>query len=123
MFLEYLPEPHTQWFGLCAGVLDDQDFVALRAFVRSYQPHLEHGNQFRFIMHVVMLPQICTRDIIAEGTIASEIATNHVGADVLICPAERSSANSHQLRTCRASLDWADEDICPYAFDPPSGWA
>ena len=90
MFLEYLPEPHTQWFGSCAGVLDDQDFVALRAFVRSYQPHLEHGNQFRFIMHVVMLPQICTRDIIAEGTIASEIATNHGGA--MSSSARRSEA-------------------------------
>ncbi len=91
VFLEYLPEPVAQWFGFAAGALDDEDFVALRAFARSGHPHLERGNQFRLIMHVVMLPQICTRDIIAEGTIVSEIATNHVGADVLICPVERSS--------------------------------
>ena len=43
-----------------------------------------------------------------------EIVTNYVGADVLICPAEQSSAISLHARTCRASLDWADEDICPY---------
>jgi hypothetical protein len=44
----------------------------------------------------------------------ARIITNHVGADVLICPAERSSAIFENLKTCRASLDWTDEDICPY---------
>ena len=41
--------------------------------------------------------------------------TNHVGADVLICPAERSSAFFWlPAKICRASLDRTDEDICPY---------
>ena len=45
--------------------------------------------------------------------------TNHVGADVLICPAERSSAILvmfwSRSKNRRASLNRADEDICPYA--------
>ncbi|MGC2182595.1 MAG: hypothetical protein WA637_04895, partial [Terriglobales bacterium] len=40
-----------------------------------------------------------------------------------ICPAEQSCAGfclaailSQSLKTCRAALDRADEDICPYAL-------
>ena len=42
--------------------------------------------------------------------------TNHVGADVLICPAKRSSAVAcfRSGKNCRAAFDWTDEDICPY---------
>ena len=43
-----------------------------------------------------------------------ERLANSVGTDVLICPAERNSAVGWG-NTCRASLDRADEDICPYA--------
>ena len=56
VFLEYLPEPIAELFGFCARALDHEDLVALRAFARSGHPYLEGGNQFRFIMHVVMLP-------------------------------------------------------------------
>ena len=40
---------------------------------------------------------------------------NHVGTDVLICPAGQSPAISASVRTCRAlGLYWTDENICPY---------
>ena len=56
------------------------------------------------------------------GWLISRSTTNHVGTDVLICPAERSSAVWPSGRTCRASLDRTDEDICPYAV-PADHWA
>jgi hypothetical protein len=39
---------------------------------------------------------------------------SHLGTDVLIRPAEQRSAILITAETSRASLDWADEDICPY---------
>jgi hypothetical protein len=58
------------------------------------------------------------------GSIYGFLQGAHVGADVLICPAEQGSAifrmgkklsySSRYARTSRASLDSTDEDICPY---------
>ena len=59
---------------------------------------------FGWIGHAVRLPS----------------AQTYVGADVLICPAERSSAifrngvARREIKDGRAALDWTDEDICPY---------
>ena len=41
-------------------------------------------------------------------------AANHVGADVLICPVERSSTFLWEWKASGALLRRADEDICPY---------
>ncbi len=56
MFLEYLPEPVAELLGSAVLALDDENLVAPRAFSRGGQTHLERGNQFRFLTHLVMLP-------------------------------------------------------------------
>src|SRR6478736_10322721 len=42
------------------------------------------------------------------------VTTNHVGADVLICPSSTARQTLSTESTSGASLRWADEDICPY---------
>ncbi len=115
MFLEYLPEPIAQLFGFCARALDDEDFVALRAFARSGQAYLKGGNQFRFFMHASCCHRFARGVLSLKVPSASEIATNHVGADVLVRPAERSSAiSSSPQEPVELSLDRADEGVRPY---------
>ena len=82
MFLEYLPEPVAQRFGVAARAFDDEDFVALRAFARSGHAHLECRDQFWFFKHAPCCHRFEERILSAKAPPASEIATNCVGADV-----------------------------------------
>jgi hypothetical protein len=102
VFVEDLLKPVAQLFRP-AALAYDKHFVANRAFRGSGQSYLKASDQFRFFKHEFMLPQICRANIICKGN--PGIITNHVGADVLICPEERSSSCLRCSKTCRALLD------------------
>jgi hypothetical protein len=56
----------------------------------------------------------------------SRLGTGHVRADLIVCPAERSSAKfflDAMLKPSRAAFDWTDEDIFSYVSpvqNPPN---
>jgi len=58
-------------------------------------------------------PDAAAEEYARQGHLSS--TTVHVGADVLICPVERSSTGSCVRENSGAPLRRADEDICPYA--------
>ena len=121
MFLEYLPEPVAQWFRFAARALDDEDFVALRAFARSGHAHLECRDQFRFFKHVSCCHRFARADIIGEGTSGREPRRGgrvSAGQTSGVGPARRPDRSD---RGRRAS--WKSGALAPRPGEEASGFS